>query len=77
VANIDREIRVYKLMDNLHDEISIELKKMEHDLELLEDRNITTEEFVKRVRESEKWIIHFVHMEDSLRIELDLERRDE
>ena len=68
-----REIRVYKLMNSLHDEIGIELKKMENDLALLGDKDITTEEFVKRLKESEKWIMHFVHMEDGLRIELDLE----
>ncbi len=71
--------RVYSLKESIDDEIAIEIKKMENDLDLYADDKISAEEFKARIHESEAWIMHFVFLQENLvyKLKIDEERHSE
>jgi len=71
-----RADRVYAIKTNFDEEIAIEIKKMENDLELYADGSLTPDDFMKRIKQSEAWIMHFVWLQQNLMTKLDLEENN-
>jgi hypothetical protein len=69
----ERRDRMYTLRQNLDDEIATEIKKMENDLELYAEGDLTPDEFMQRIKESEGWIMQFVRMQTSILTKMDVE----